>query len=173
MPAQCQIYILFDCLVNNSAVKIAKPGTLMMAMYGQGVTRGRVALLQIEATYNQACAAISFGAHINPEYARYFFMAAYDHIREGGNETSQMNLSAGLIAKIKISVPPIAEQKSIVCSLNAEITKIDLLNNEAERAIMLLKERRTSLIAAAVTGQIDVRGLAPQSIQTELETLPA
>jgi len=62
--------------VNGSAVKVAKPGTLLMAMYGQGVTRGRVAILEIEATFNQACAAIAFQPAVKSDYARYFFIAA-------------------------------------------------------------------------------------------------
>src|SRR5690606_16319713 len=104
--------------LENSAAKLAKPGTLLMAMYGQGVTRGRVALLEVEAEYNQACAAIRFGGRVTPEFGRYFFMAAYVHVRDGGNETSQMNLSASLIAKIKLPVPPIEEQSEIVSLLN-------------------------------------------------------
>ena len=153
--------------LTNSAVKIARPGTLLMAMYGQGVTRGRVALLEIEATYNQACAAILFGPRINPEFGRYFFMAAYDHVRDAGNETSQMNLSAGLIAKIRLPVPPVHEQVAIVRLLDAETTKLDVLRAEAERAVALLKERRSALIVAAVTGQIDVRAASPQPAPLE------
>jgi type I restriction enzyme S subunit len=146
----------------NSAAKLSKPGTLLMAMYGQGVTRGRVALLEIEAAYNQACAAIAFGPRILPEFGRYFFMAAYDHIREGGNETSQMNLSAGLIAKFRLTVPPTGEQARIVRWLDSELSQLEVLGGEADKAISLLQERRSALISAAVTGQIDVRHLAPQ-----------
>ena len=144
----------------NSAAKLSKPGTLLMAMYGQGVTRGRVALLEIEATYNQACAAITFGSRLLPTYGRYFFVAAYDHIREGGNETSQMNLSAGLIAKFRLTVPPSHEQNAIVSFLDKETHRLDELVSEAEAVIELLQERRTALVSAAVTGQIDVRGWA-------------
>jgi type I restriction enzyme S subunit len=145
----------------NSAAKLSKPGTLLMAMYGQGVTRGRVALLEIEATYNQACAAITFGPRVLPSYARYFFMAAYEYVREGGNETSQMNLSAGLIAKFRVSVPPAEEQSGIVRFLDIESRRLDVLMSEAVVVIDLLRERRTALISAAVTGQIDVRGWEP------------
>ncbi len=144
----------------NSAAKIAKPATLLMAMYGQGVTRGRVALLEIEAAYNQACAAIVFWPHILPEFGRYFFMAAYDHIRNDGNETSQMNLSAGAIAKIKLPVPPLNEQVAIIDALNSKVASMDELRGNAESAIALLKERRSALIAAAVTGKVDVRPAA-------------
>ncbi len=64
------------------------------------------------------------------------------------------------LAETLIALPPMGEQKSIVAFLNAEITRLDDLTTEATRAIALLKERRTALISAAVTGKIDVRTLA-------------
>lgn len=141
----------------NSAAKVAEPGTLLMAMYGQGVTRGRVATLEIAASYNQACAAISFDESIDVRFARYFFIAAYAHIRDAGNETSQMNLSTGIIRKFKLAVPPQTEQSGIVSFLDSETSKVESLLGEAEAAVSLLLERRTALVSAAVTGQIDVR----------------
>ncbi len=55
-------------------------------------------------------------------------------------------------------MPPVIEQKSIVAYLDTETAKLDTLTAEAQRAIDLLKERRSALISAAVTGKIDVRG---------------
>ena len=144
----------------NSAVKVAPPGSLLMAMYGQGVTRGRVAILEIASAYNQACAAISFSPGIDTHFARYFFIAAYEHIRDAGNETSQMNLSSGIIRKFKFTIPPLAEQVEIVTFLDHALARVDSLLLEAEQATVLLRERRTALISAAVTGQIDVRDRA-------------
>lgn len=146
--------------ITQTAVKLSPPGTMLMAMYGQGVTRGRVALLEIEATYNQACAAISFESRIFPQYAVFFFMAAYEFIRDSGNETSQMNLNAEVVGKFKMTIPPIDEQQRIVEFLDAETAKLDALKAEAQRGIELLKERRNALISAAVTGKIDVRNAA-------------
>ncbi len=143
--------------VMGSAVTISPPGTLLMAMYGQGVTRGRVALLGIHATYNQACAAITPNMEIWNQYLRYFFMAAYHAIRDGGNETSQMNLSSELVGKFKITIPIIVEQYKIVDFLHVELEKIDLLIDKAVHGVELMHERRTALISAAVTGKIDVR----------------
>lgn len=149
-------YITLDG-VANSAVTISPPGTLLMAMYGQGVTRGRVALLGISATYNQACAAISSNEKLWNQYLRYFFMAAYHAIRDGGNETSQMNLNADIVSKFKITIPDLYEQRNIVRYLNTELNCFDRLIDKAVDAIELIQERRTALISAAVTGKIDVR----------------
>jgi len=148
--------------LQGSSAKVALPGTLLMAMYGQGVTRGRVALLEVPAAYNQACAAIHFDMAVAPSFGRYFFMAAYQHVRDGGNETSQMNLSTGVIQKFKIAVPPLREQMAIVDFLDRSIREIELLIGHADASLLLLSERRSALISAAVIGKIDVRGLVLQ-----------
>jgi type I restriction enzyme S subunit len=141
----------------NSSVKLSPPGTVLMAMYGQGVTRGRVALLGVPATYNQACAAITPSAELLNHYLIYFFMGAYHAIRDGGNETSQMNLNAEIVGKFKVTIPPLNEQHQIVTHLKPTLVKFDSMINRAESAILLMQERRTALISAAVTGKIDVR----------------
>jgi type I restriction enzyme S subunit len=64
------------------------------------------------------------------------------------------------IAKLALAVPPIQEQSIIVSFLDRETAKIDALIAEQERLIALLQERRAALISAAVTGKIDVQGLA-------------
>ena len=56
-------------------------------------------------------------------------------------------------------MPPVNEQEAIIAHLDTESAKFDTLTIEAQRAIALLQERRTALISAAVTGQIDVRGV--------------
>ena len=59
---------------------------------------------------------------------------------------------------LPISAPPTNEERAAIGTfIDAETTRLDTLRAEAERAIALLKERRAALIAAAVTGQIDVR----------------
>jgi type I restriction enzyme S subunit len=56
----------------------------------------------------------------------------------------------------QIAIPPIDEQRAIVAYVSAQITKLDALRTATERTIDLLKERRAALIAAAVTGRIEV-----------------
>jgi type I restriction enzyme S subunit len=145
-----------DGLVNSS-VKLSPPGTILMAMYGQGVTRGRVAILGIEATYNQACAAINVNNQVINEYLIYFFIAAYSEIRDTGNATSQMNLNADIVQKFKITVPTIKEQNEITKYLDIQTSNFDALILKADFAIDLMKERKLALVSAAVTGKIDVR----------------
>jgi len=72
------------------------------------------------------------------------------------------NLNAGILSRVRVPFPPEAEQLEISAFLGDETAKLDALKTESERAIVLLKERRSALIAAAVTGQIDVRGLVTE-----------
>lgn len=76
-------------------------------------------------------------------------------------ELSQYGLKQGLslenVRETLIVLPPLQEQMDIAAFLDTETTKLDTLKTESERAIALLKERRSALIGAAVTGQIDVR----------------
>ncbi len=140
----------------NSSTKLVPPDTLLMAMYGQGVTRGRVAILGIEASFNQACLAISPQKLLEVKYLYYYFISAYKHIRDSGNETSQMNLSSGLISKFKVLLPSIEEQKAIVSFLDCEISCMNSLQKKLQASIKQLQEYRQSLITAAVTGKLDV-----------------
>ncbi|MFN8298117.1 MAG: restriction endonuclease subunit S [Chitinophagales bacterium] len=142
--------------LRNSATRIAPPGTILMAMYGQGVTRGRVAILGISATYNQACCALQFNEKIINLYSYYFFMAAYPYIRSIGNETSQMNISSGYIRKLKIPIPSIKEQKEIATYLGQLIAITSKAIATKTDEIEKLKEYKSSLINSAVTGKIKV-----------------
>jgi type I restriction enzyme S subunit len=68
----------------------------------------------------------------------------------------------------RVPCPPVNEQIEIISYLEGENNYINDLISEAQRAIELLKERRSSLISAAVTGKIDVRGLVPQEAIQEV-----
>jgi type I restriction enzyme S subunit len=73
---------------------------------------------------------------------------------------TKIQLSLDDVRDLPIPVPPLDEQCAIVALLETQVTQFDTLTAEAQRAIDLLQERRTALISAAVTGQIDVRALA-------------
>ncbi len=142
--------------LKNSSTKLASSGTLLMAMYGQGITRGRVALLGIPATYNQACCGITFKSNFINRFTLNFFIAAYPYIRDAGNETSQMNLSTSYIATLKIVCPPLEEQTAIVAHIETQSAKIDKAIDIQQQQIHKLKEYKATLINSAVTGKIKV-----------------
>ena len=89
----------------ESAAKLFPAGTLLMAMYGQGVTRGRVALMGIDGATNQACAAFFPDETISSRFLYAYFSYAYDHIRQYSHGANQQNLSLDLIKQMWIPRP--------------------------------------------------------------------
>ena len=77
------------------------------------------------------------------------------HAAEAGHGTKALRMNAW--GSMELPVPPVAEQRQIVKSLLGRLSAIDQLVVDAGSAIGLLKERRSALISAAVTGKIDVR----------------
>lgn len=72
---------------------------------------------------------------------------------------AQPNLNTDVVKDIGFPLPDLMGQQEIVAYLDTEILKLDDLTTEAQHTIDLLKERRSALISAAVTGKIDVRGV--------------
>ena len=111
--------------LSETSLRVYPVGTLLMAMYGQGKTRGTVAKLGIEATVNQACAAISLKEG-HPEFIFHALQNAYDDIRKLSNTGNQENLNADIIKTFSVMFPPIAEQTKIAEILTAQDKAIEL-----------------------------------------------
>ena len=126
--------------LHNSSAKLLPEGTVLIAMYGQGKTRGQVALLGIEAATNQACAAVLPNNGIEPYFVFLNFAGRYEELRDLSNSGGQENLSQGLIREIPFSYPSDAvEQKAItscVSSLDdlitAQTTKLESLKTHKQ-----------------------------------------
>lgn len=141
----------------NSAAKLLPAGTLLMAMYGQGVTRGKVAILGIEATCNQACAAItSNDDSILPQYLYHFLAWRYDAIRSLAHGGQQQNLNLDIVRDLLLAYPRTQEeQREVVTILDALDRKIGV--HRQKRAV--LEELFQSLLCKLMTGEIRVGGL--------------
>lgn len=106
--------------LKNSSAKLFPKGTVLMAMYGQGKTRGKVALLNIKAATNQACAAILPRKEVDPYFVFLNLAGRYEEIREMSNSGGQENLSQGLIREIQFAFPPDnKEQRKITACLSS------------------------------------------------------
>ena len=160
--------------VKDTNLTLLPVDTLLVAMYGQGQTRGRTGLLKIEATVNQAALAIlPNAAHATPKFMQLWFMSQYPYLRylsEARNAT-QPNLNSDIIKALKITLPPLSEQEQIVEGTSAETQTIKVAIDHGRHEINLLHEFRTRLIADVVTGKLDVREAAAQ-LPDEDQQLP-
>lgn len=91
-------------------------------------------------------------------YLRSPMMIAEYAVRSTGIRPSQWRLYWDQLGNIEVPVPTRVQQAAIVEGADEQTAKIDMLIAETERFIELSRERRSALITAAVTGQIDVRG---------------
>ena len=110
-----------DVALAQTSLTVYSVGTLIVAMYGQGKTRGQVAELRIPAATNQACAAITLIEHAadHRAYVKLVFEKSYDEIRELSAGGAQPNLNVGKVKSTLIPLPPLAEQSRIVTRITA------------------------------------------------------
>ena len=149
----------------GSAAKLLPPGTLLMAMYGQGVTRGKVAILGIEATCNQACAAIQpINNSVYPKFLYHFLASKYESIRQLAHGGQQQNLNLDIVRDFPIAVPKdVEEQKEIATILDAIDQKIDL--HKKKKGV--LEELFKALLHKLMTGEIRVADLDLSVLETQ------
>ena len=102
--------------IDNSSAKLYPKGSLIMAMYGQGETRGRTAKLGIDAATNQACAVLYDinNSMVLTDYLWYYLQFRYDDIRSMASGNNQPNLNAEKIKNYDIVVPPISKQMQLI-----------------------------------------------------------
>jgi type I restriction enzyme S subunit len=139
---------------------IIEPPALLVGITGQGKTRGMAAPLRFTATINQHLAYIKPDLErLDLSYLQCVLDTAYVSLRtesEGVGSTKGA-ITCEQLGSWRIPLPSLKEQAEIARMLTGEGSRMNSLCADAERAIGLLKERRAALIAAAVTGQIDVR----------------
>jgi type I restriction enzyme S subunit len=127
-------------------------GTLLIAMYGAGVTRGRVALLGVPASTNQAVASFNGYDGIENEFIYYWFEFNYQRIRSWAAGSNQDNLSGFLLKSLPIALPEHDEQLEIVKPLKA----VDVAIQTALEKIEALQVTKRSLLQNLLTEKIRI-----------------
>ena len=142
---------------NSSSAKWIPKDALVMALAGQGRTKGMVAQLGIPTTSNQSMAAIVLEEGVDSRFIYWWLESNYENIRNLGGGDLRDGLNLEMLGNISCPIPPLEEQAMISRYLDKETTHFDKLCSEARNTISLLQERRSALVSLAVTGQIDVR----------------
>lgn len=123
-------YYVTDLAVKECNLTINQPHTLVMAMYGQGKTRGQITELAIPATTNQACATIScYMSSLNP-YLKIYCKKIYQEIRELASGGAQPNLNLNIIKEYVVPCPPLLEQHRISDKVKIFMQLCDQLEEE-------------------------------------------
>ncbi|QYJ75714.1 restriction endonuclease subunit S [Shewanella sp. FJAT-52076] len=150
----------------SSSAKWIPTNALVMALAGQGKTKGMVAQLGIRATCNQSMAAIIPKEKFTPRFLYWWLVSNYQNIRNmaGGEQRDGLNLD--MLGSIPCPQLPLPEQTAIADFLDRETGRIDILMAKKRQLIALLKDKRSALISRIVT-----RGL-PEAIAGEFGLEP-
>ena len=141
----------------NSAAKLLAPGTVLLALYGQGKTRGKVALLTVRAATNQACAAIVMSPAASRMFVFHFLVSRYTAIRGLSNSGSQENLSGGIVKSIPIPLPPTkAEQEAI----GEALSDADALIESLEQLLAKKRHLKQGAMQELLTGKRRLPGFS-------------
>lgn len=134
--------------LKETALKLYHKGTVLIAMYGQGKTRGTAAVLGIEATVNQACAALTVHSGCS-KFLFYQLQNSYHAIRRLSNTGNQENLNAGIIKNFKILWPDELEQQKIATILSTQDKVIEL----KEKRLDQKQQQKKYLMQQLLTGK--------------------
>ena len=152
--ANCEIFSTKEQISllgsEKSAAKRLPIGTVLVAMIGQGKTRGQAAILRIEAATNQnVCAIILPKGLILSEYMYLYFCSRYEESRKVATGGNQAALSGTKISRFIFPLPPLAEQKEIVARVDKHLETITQLETQIATRETLTKQLMQGLLKDA------------------------
>ena len=140
--------------LRDTNLKLYPKGSLVVAMYG--ATIGKLGILNIDTTVNQACCVLPTSDRVGNKFAMYILSTAKADLLLKSRGGGQPNISQDTIRNEKIVVPPLAEQNEIVQYIEHSCTPIDGAISNATKQISLLQERKQIIINDVVTGKVKV-----------------
>ena len=152
--------------VKETKMRIYPQGTLLMAMYGQGKTRGTVAILEIDAAVNQACAAITVKDG-KSKFLFYQLKNSYQDIRKLSNTGNQENLNADIIKTYQVPWAPDEEQERISTILTTQDKVIEL----KEKQLTGKQRQKKYLMQQLLTGKKRLPGFAFEVEKTNIKAI--
>lgn len=142
--------------LDETNVSVFPAGTLLVAMYGEGQTRGRCSELRIAATTNQALAGLVVTHLPAPlrDVIKFVLWDRYHSIRDSASGGVQPNLNLSIIRSIRVPVPPLSEQVSLIGIVGASLAAVDRLRSQATDITERLKLMDSSILGAAFRGEL-------------------
>lgn len=142
------------------SLSLLPPKTILIAMIGQGKTRGQSAILEIPATTNQNCFAVLPNATWEPDFLALWLQASYQDLRDlsadrGG---SQAALNGALLNALEVPAPSLADQQDLVLRIQAAMAEVDAIEASAKAALADIQCLPSRVLAQAFNPQGDHHG---------------
>jgi len=138
-------------------LRMLKPGTTLIAMIGQGQTRGKAAYLRIEASINQNFAAVEPGPTLQPRFLYHYLDSQYERLRRSARGSNQDALNCELLRDFPVPVPPWPEQERIAHATDVLAERVRAGEATAER----LQAVKSALGQVLLAGWVQVKAGVP------------
>lgn len=163
-----------EAAISAHRLKIYPVGTLLVAMYGEGKTRGQVSELAIEATINQACAAVVVDESLAVrKYVKLVLQSNYLEMREMAEGGNQPNLNLSKIKNFPLPLPSLDEQKEIVRRVEKLFTFADRLEARYQTARAKCDQLTPAILEKAFQGELVPQDPNDEPVSVLLEKIQA
>lgn len=141
--------------LNNASTNVHPVGTVMLAMIGEGKTRGQAAILEIEACHNQNTAALRVNQNCLSSKLLYnFFYYTYQETRRIGSGNNQKALNKNRISNMLMPLMSFEEQKVIVQEIESKLSVCDKIEETIETSLAKSEALRQSILKIAFEGKL-------------------
>jgi len=141
--------------INESNCKLFPKSTVLIAMYGQGKTRGRVGILLEESATNQACAGIIPNKKYDSVFLFYQLQYLYNHLRSLGRGGGQPNLNLNLVKNYEV-ISPLSEENSNIKKFSTIVKQVETTKEQYQNSLDELRHLFGSLSQRAFRGELDL-----------------
>ena len=142
--------MITDIGLKNASTNLQPIGTVLLAMIGEGKTRGQSAILNIPAAHNQNTAAILVSKTLcQPKYIYYFLQLNYENTRRVGSGNNQKALNKERVRAIRVPFAPIAEQSIIVKEIEKRLSICENIEQTVNTALAQADAMRQSILKQA------------------------
>jgi len=139
----------------NSSCRILPPGTVLIAMIGEGKTRGQTATLAIPAAINQNVAAVDLShGEVSPTYLWYWFRFQYLLTRQEGAGSGPPALNCQRVRELPLALPPLLEQQEIVRRVDVLFSLADAIEQRVQAATKRADALTQSILRSAFRGEL-------------------
>lgn len=137
-----------ETALRETNCKVYPPGTLLVAMYGEGKTRGMCTELGVPAATNQALAAVQPSAELRP-FLKRVLQASYERTRSAASGGVQPNLNLSHVRAIRVPLPPPDEQDRIVQEIDRRLSVVEELETQVRTDLARADRMRQAILSAS------------------------